>query len=109
MEVGDTQASSLLEQLLALQDGDLRATLGIAQEYQDHPSIAGKTGIPAGNRLMMQLRMALDELGFMEGIVSDCCHSMVRTTTFNHREAKFCHQCGHKCNTIAAHVRRVAT
>lgn len=61
MKTGDTEANKVLERLLKLEDGDLRNCLGIAIEYHDHPTIKGKQNYPQGNRLMDQLKLALDE------------------------------------------------
>lgn len=61
MNSNDTIAVQTLESLLALDDGKLRNTLGIAIEYADHPSILNAPSMPAGGRLLRMLQLALDE------------------------------------------------
>jgi hypothetical protein len=58
---GHTQANRVLDELLAMNDSDLRNALGIAREYADHPSILG-VGIPAGNRLLIQVEHGIKEI-----------------------------------------------
>lgn len=60
---GHSIANRLLDQLLALPDGDLRNVLGVAREYTDNPSIAGAKALPAGKRLIQQIEFGLNEIG----------------------------------------------
>jgi hypothetical protein len=61
---GQTVANKVLEELLTLPDGDLRNALGIAQEYADHPDVAAKPNMPAGKRLLIQIRFGLQEVNY---------------------------------------------
>ena len=61
MRTGDTEADKILDRLLAVPDADLKNVLSTAKEYMDHPSFKGVLGIPAGKRLLMQIKLALGE------------------------------------------------
>lgn len=58
--LGQTKANEMLQKLLDTDDRDLKNILQVAQEYADHPDLAGKS-IPAGDRLMRQLEFAVEE------------------------------------------------
>jgi hypothetical protein len=79
---GKTEANRILERLLALSDGDLRNAIGVALEYKDHPSILGNAAMPAGNRLLTQLRLALHEC---ESALGSKTHDLENTPAVRQR------------------------
>lgn len=64
--LGSTEANDILDYLLSLSEGDRLNALSIAREYADHASLA-RIRMPAGTRLIMQLRLAIDEVRAMKG------------------------------------------
>jgi hypothetical protein len=58
---GMTKANDILDRLSNLSCSTLYVVFDVAKEYADCPEICGKI-MPAGNRLMRQLELAMTEL-----------------------------------------------